>query len=145
MRERTPQSMLLPLPSTRSAKPTPMTAPTRQWEVLTGISTTEEVSTETAAPSCTAKAFEGESAVILLDTVPIVLCPQVRIPTDMQLPAATTTQIGMSGSSRTAPWKPSSREANGPAELATSFAPCAKATLRLVRTNSRQKGCSLRC
>merc|ERR1711903_128069 len=121
-----------------------MTAPTRQCEVLTGISTTEEVRTETAAPSCTAKALDGESAVILLETVPIVLWPQVRIPTDMQLPAATTTHTGMSGSSLTAPRKPSRRAAKGPAELATSFAPCAKATLRLVRTSSRQKGCSLR-
>ena len=117
-----------------------MTAPTRQCDVDTGSSKTDEVSTETAAPSCTAKALDGDRAVILLDTVPMVLWPQVRMPTDMQEPAATTTQSGMSGWSCTAPAAPSSSAANGPAELATSLAPCANATLRLVSVSSRLNG-----
>ena len=50
----------------------------------------EAGSTATAAPSCTANALLGDRAVILLDTVPMVRSPHVRILTLVSLPSSTT-------------------------------------------------------
>ena len=109
--------------------PTPTTAPTSTWVVEIGNPRREQIKMVVAAPNCAQKPRVGVISVMFLPIVSITFVPNRRSPQPTAAPPIKSIQNGTSTCSATDfVFNTEKIAANGPTALATSLAPCAKAT-----------------
>ena len=111
------------------ARPTPRTAPTRQWVVETGRPSWVARRMVVAVPNSAQKPRVGVRAVIFLPMVSMTRHPHVASPRTIPTPPRARSHEGMGADLMCTPVLRTSRTAaTGPMALETSLDPWAKAT-----------------